>query len=262
MSRARPGLMQGDVVRIRRRGTVVIIGRSCDLPRKDPRRVHVAPLTISDHPDDLNGFNPRLVRVPAKDENVFSDMTQAYPVDKRKLPDEPLVRGCRTAAEHQQFRREVGRYFSMSSLPDGVNETVNELWSELRKRRKQQTHAPLIDRIEDIRVRFMPDCAPEDETTPRSMMLIFVISSDVGEALDGAPGQTPEDFGKATEAWRDAQTVADQAASIDGYCRLLADKCSPHPPVTDLDLEITSSSEVTRDQLLNSYPVRVEAMST
>lgn len=261
-SRERPELIQGDIVRVRRRRQVVIVGRSCDLPREHPAHVHVAPVVTSDKIEDIRGWNPRLVRIPAESENTFADMSAAFPLDKRRLPDQPERRGCVSEMDAQQFRREVGRFFSMSSLPDGVNDTVSDLWGELRKRRTKTGHEDVIDQIEDIRVRFTPRCPPEDEDTPRSMTLIFVIATGSGEYLADVPTAVPDDFGVAVDAWDDAATLQEKAAAIDGYCRLLASKCTARPPVRDLEIEIVSSGEFTRDEQMNSYPIRVEAMST
>lgn len=262
-SRARPELLQGDIVKLHRsRTTVVIIGRSCDLPRERPSHVHVAPVVTSDNVDDVRGWNPRRVRIPAESETTFADMSAAHPVDKRQLPNQPARRGCSSNEHAQQFRREVGRFFSMSSLPDGVNNTVNSLWGELRKRRTKMGHDDIIDQIEDIRVRFTPQCPPEDENTPRSMTLIFVIATGYGEYLVDVPPSVPDDFGVAVDAWNHATTLHEKAAAIDGYCRLLGSKCVTHPPVhDDLGIEVVSSGEFTRDEQLNSYPIRVEAMS-
>lgn len=264
--RARPSLLQGDIIAVDDE-EVIIVGRSCDLPRATPTHVHVATVIERDH-DDVGtpahvdrGWDPRLLPIPAGSEDRFVDMRTARPIDKQLLPAHPLSRGCTTADEAQAFRRVVGRYFSMSSLPDGVQHTVNTLWDELRRRRGRGEHPSIWDRIEDIRATFDPDADPADEETEREMMLWFIIESGVGDLLPAQPVAAASDFGEATERFAGATTAAEQALAVAAYCSLLFSKCEPHEPVTKLGHMTVSSSDFSRDQMIKSYPIRVEAMS-
>lgn len=259
MSRERPDLLQGDVVELDG-APHVVVSRSCDLPREDPPRAMVAPLADDPSKEVAKRLDPRRVSLPARP-GEHADMTRAFTMDKSDLPEVAAERGCRTADEVRRFREDAGRYLDASSLPAGVNKTVDPMWQHMRKKRDADGYDEMLDAIEDVRVRFQPDHAPDDTTSDRSMTLIFVIDAAYDELLPEEPVGIPEDFGKARDGWLEAKTLTDRAAALDAYCRLLADRCPPEPPVIEVDVEVVAETSFSYSDYFASDALRIEALS-
>lgn len=256
---SRPGLLQGDVVMLDGRPHV-IVSRSCDLPRTDPERVVVAPVVESDAATDERGWNVRRVRIPAL-ARKYAEMSAATSVLKDELPERAQVRGCPDEAAVRQFREDAGRFLSVSSLPKGVNNTVDPLWQHMKTKRNKPGYEPMIGAILDIRVRFHPECAPDDEESPRTMTLIFVADEAVIGELPDVPPAVPKDLGEARDRWLDAKTMEQRASVLDGYCQLLGQRCAPQGPVAELEVEVVTNVTFTYADYLASDPIRVEAVS-
>lgn len=184
MSRERPDLLQGHIVDYSG-SPHVIMSRSCDLPRDNPPRVVVAPLLPDPSSDVTNGFDVRRVRVPARP-GEHADLTRAAVVDKSELPQKAAERGCPTAEDARRFREDSGRFFAMSSLPDAVTEIVDPMWKHMKKRR-EDGYADMLEAIVDVRVRFRPDAAPEDQETSRSMTIVFIVKESYEGFLPEEP---------------------------------------------------------------------------
>lgn len=259
MSRERPGLLQGDLVDLN--GTpYVIVSRSCDLPREEPTQVLMAPVTEDPSSEVTRGLDVRRVRIPARP-GEHADMTRVAIVDKSELPQEPSDRGCRTAQETRRFREDAGRFLALSSLPDGVNGTVGPMWKHMKKKRDDAGYAAMLDAIDDVRVRFRPDPDPADETSERSMTLIFVVNAVYDGLLPEEPEPLPADLGKARERWHEAATLPDRAAALDGYCRLLADRCDPQQPVIEVDVDVVAETSFSYRDYFASDALRIETLS-
>jgi hypothetical protein len=259
VSRKRPDLMQGDIVELDG-APHVIVSRSCDLPRDDPPRAMVAPLVDDASKEVAKRLDPRRVSLPARP-GEHADMTRARTVDKSELPEVAAGRGCRTADEVRRFREDAGRYLDASSLPAGVNDTVDPMWQHMRKKRDAPGYEEMLEAIKDVRVRFRPDHPPDDGTSDRSMTLIFVIDAVYDELLPEEPAEVPKNFGKARDGWLEAETLADRASALDGYCRLLAERCSAEHPVVEVDVEVVAETSFSYSEYFASDALRIEALS-
>lgn len=270
--RARPGLLQGDVVVVEGK-RVVVLSRSCDLVRSKPARAVVANMRDTDDKLAHRGWQLRQVRIPGAPGTV-ADMTTSRSVDKRDLPHAPDVRGCRTAGQARQFQTDVGRAFSVPSHADGFNTTVAPLGDELRKRKYRETDKALMrlsEAIKDIRVEFDPkDLDPADEDTLRECTLSFVVDSlydtdedvdEMGLAQEADPRDAAAKRDKAADEWRAAGTVEEQAAALFAYCIALAGTCTPVAPISSIKVEVVPESRFSVERLRQTDEFSIEALS-
>lgn len=254
----RPGLLQGDVV-ILDDVDLVVVSRSCDLPRPQPVHVLVAPLRRDADDHALRGWHPRLVPLPGIDD-VVVDLTLARAVPKRVLPSTPAERGCGTADQARQFARHLGRVLAAPSHPDEVNRVVRPIWEDLRRRWGKEPHTQMGEAILDVRARFDPEL--DVEANDRTMTLVFVLSREYGDVAASRHQAHVGSTAEAAEAWTRANTLGGRAEALHRYCEALVARTSPQPPlIAQVEVEVISEHEFSDADLRATDPLRMEAMS-
>lgn len=262
--------LQGDVIDVDGEDHV-IISRSCDVVQDSAgTSVYVAPVRPDADDWTRRGWRRRRLRVPAN-QDLYADLSGIASMAKETVSRSPLVlRGVADPDQSRQFRNDVARFFNVASVPDGVNMTVAPMLAELKKRRGKPGHEDIHRLILQVRARFtalrdadpfagpLQEVAPDDENTPRSMTVIFLLAG--AEPVSTPKREQPRSTVEIAQAWTDRGERS--MPVVAEYCDALMTLVNEvHDPVGSITHDVRAMAEMPTIEFLRSDELEIEQMS-
>ena len=219
----------------------VVISQTCDVVREIEilPNVTVCPIVEIDakrQSDIEKGLAPRYGLIDNLPEGMVVDFSRAMSVSKQLLVTWDRQRGCENEQQILELARALERFFGRFAFPDAFNESIKSLRKAVyAKHEKDSDLGRALRSMREIRV--LPHASWTDEG---SVPVTFVV------VLEDADTREISDRGKIFEA------IADKFTGIAWEAPF---------SIHDEGLYLTTLSDMTASEYLNSYPLDLNALS-
>ena len=219
----------------------VVISQTCDVVREIEvlPNITVCPIVeigAKRQADIEKGLAPRYGLIDNLPEGMVVDFSRAMSVSKQLLVTWERQRGCENEHQILELARALERFFGRFAFPDAFNESINSLRKAVyAKHEKDSDLGRALRSIREIRV--LPHARWTDED---SVSITFIV------VLEDADTREIRDQGNIYEA------IADKFTGITWETPF-----SLHAE----GLYLTTLSDMTASEYLNSYPLDLNALS-